>query len=135
MLVERLLGKVLQLRCPCDNRAQMIASLHLLCWRFTPKGIPPAEQARIVRLLVERMDLSPDGTQARLRPYDRPGIEPGPPARRWGAPQSDICWINHAAHYPGLNGRQACLSTLRASSFIARNSAASSRRWAIASAV
>jgi site-specific DNA recombinase len=27
----------------------------------------PAEQARIVRLLVERIDLAPDGTQVRLR--------------------------------------------------------------------
>ena len=27
----------------------------------------PAEQARIVRLLVERIDLSPDGMQVRLR--------------------------------------------------------------------
>jgi site-specific DNA recombinase len=27
----------------------------------------PAEQARIVRLLVERVDLSPDGMQVRLR--------------------------------------------------------------------
>jgi hypothetical protein len=27
----------------------------------------PAEQARIVRLLVERVDLSPDGVQVRLR--------------------------------------------------------------------
>ena len=27
----------------------------------------PAEQARIVRLLVERVDLSPDGLQVRLR--------------------------------------------------------------------
>jgi hypothetical protein len=28
----------------------------------------PAEQARIVRLLVERIDLAPDGMQVRLRP-------------------------------------------------------------------
>lgn len=27
----------------------------------------PAEQARIVRLLIERVDLSPDGLQVRLR--------------------------------------------------------------------
>jgi hypothetical protein len=31
-----------------------------------PRSRFPAEQARIVRLLVERIDLSPDGMQVRL---------------------------------------------------------------------
>jgi hypothetical protein len=35
-------------------------------WRLSDE-LFPGEQARIVRLLVERIDLSPDGMQVRLR--------------------------------------------------------------------